>query len=149
MGYKPRSVWAQCEHHLGSGCSHSSTPTNTCKNERSSSSSKRIRGARGGARRRRRRRSRRAKGAAAEQKEEDKRSSSRAKGGARGGGGGGGKGLGEQDELCLQPFWSKRMLSKGKRPYDESEIPAAYRLRENIRDIFASNTLPAARCKCC
>ena len=37
------------------------------------------------------------------------------------------------------------MLSKGKRPYDESEIPAAYRLRENIRDIFASNTLPAAR----
>ena len=141
MGYKPRSVWAQCEHHLGSGCSHSSTPTNTCKKE--DKRSKRIRGARGGARRRRRR-SRRAKGAAAEQKEEDKRSSSRAKGGARGGGGGG-KGLGEQDELCLQPFWSKRMLSKGKRPYDESELPAACRLRENIRDIFASNTLPAAR----
>ena len=37
------------------------------------------------------------------------------------------------------------MLSKGKRPYDESELPAACRLRENIRDIFASNTLPAAR----
>ena len=50
-----------------------------------------------------------------------------------------------QDELCLQPFWSRRMLSKKKRPYDESVLPPACRLRENIRDIFASNTLPAAR----
>ena len=53
--------------------------------------------------------------------------------------------LGEEDELCLQPFWSQRMLSKRQRPYDESELPAANRLRANIRDIFASNTLPASR----
>ena len=53
--------------------------------------------------------------------------------------------LGEEDELCLQPFWFKRMLSKRQRPYDESELPAACGLRANIRDIFASNTLPASR----
>ena len=72
-------------------------------------------------------------------------------------GGGGGKGRGEEVEekapegkekdegLFLQPLGSKRMLSKRKRPYDASELPPASRLRENIRDIFASNTLPAAR----
>ena len=45
----------------------------------------------------------------------------------------------------MQAFWSKRMLSKRQRPYDESELPAANRLRANIRDMFASNTLPASR----
>ena len=44
---------------------------------------------------------------------------------------------------CARP--SRRMLSKHTRPYDAAALPPGKRVRANVGELFANNTLPASR----